>query len=460
MIYKSQLKKKIIYNFSSNKKIKICDIDNCYDLNYLKEYYNKLKNNHKIVNLNKKKVLAVINNKCSSFFWINFIISFLLNFTLMPNEKGNDSYKKIKKYYDAIIIFDGIKFKIINNKIRIKNSVFNKIDYISSTSGSTGKPKMILHDINSIIKNSRETIKKIKYKKNKNFLIAIPNYFNSAVCHFFTCLINDMSFFSSETLLFPKDLGSLINKFKINYFGGAPLQTSWILGLKTKMKSLEKIISSGDFLDKKIILEFHKLKLKKYDLYNIYGITELGGRVFINHINKSKKPLCVGDKLSHFKIYLKKVSKQIYELCVNSKFIFKGYYEKNLNTKILVNQNFQTNDLVKIDGKNIFIVGRKNEIFKSSGKKIFPEKIKNEILKVKNITNVFVFPKYVTNYGNVPIAAYQAKKRIKEDKIYNLISKNLENNHIPKELKWYKKFPYLGNKKINKIKIKNESSKN
>ena len=45
----------------------------------------------------------------------------------MPNEKGNDSYKKIKKYYDAIIIFDGIKFKIINNKIRIKNSVFNKI---------------------------------------------------------------------------------------------------------------------------------------------------------------------------------------------------------------------------------------------------------------------------------------------------------------------------------------------
>ena len=88
-------------------------------------------------------------------------------------------------------------------------------------------------------------------------------------------------------------------------------------------------------------------------MYNIYGITELG-RVFINHINKSKKPLCVGDKLSHFKIYLKKVSKQIYELCVNSKFIFKGYYEKNLNTKILVNQNFQTNDLVKIDGKNIF----------------------------------------------------------------------------------------------------------
>ena len=48
---------------------------------------------------------------------------------------------------------------------------------------------MILHDIESIIKNSNETIKRVKYKKGDKFLISIPNYFNSAVCHFLRALL-------------------------------------------------------------------------------------------------------------------------------------------------------------------------------------------------------------------------------------------------------------------------------
>ena len=35
--------------------------------------------------------------------------------------------------------------------------------------------------------------------------------------------------------------------------------------------------------------------------------------------------------------------------------------------------------------------------------------IKNEMLRMKNINNVFIFPKYIKN-RNVPIAAYQSKK--------------------------------------------------
>ena len=102
----------------------------------------------------------------------------------------------------------------------------------------------------------------------------------------------------------------------------------------------------------------------------------------------------------------------------------------------------------------------KNEIFKSSGIKIFPEMIKNEMLRMKNINNVFIFQNTSKNYGNVPIAAYQSKKKIDDDKIYYFLNKSLEKNHIPKEFVWYKKMPFLKNKKLDKLKIKNEFSSN
>ena len=132
-------------------------------------------------------------------------------------------------------------------------------EYISSTSGSTGSPKMILHKFGSIIKNSIATSNRIKLKKNKNFLIAIPNFYNSAVCHFFTCLVKNINFYSFEGFMYPKNLNKLINKYKINYFGGAPIQAEWILGSNHKKISLKKIISSGDFLKENVI----KLYLKK-----------------------------------------------------------------------------------------------------------------------------------------------------------------------------------------------------
>ena len=68
----------------------------------------------------------------------------------------------------------------------------DKTEYISSTSGSTGEPKMILHKFDSIIKNSLETCKSVKFKSNKNFLILIPGFYHSAVCHFFTCLLKNI----------------------------------------------------------------------------------------------------------------------------------------------------------------------------------------------------------------------------------------------------------------------------
>ncbi len=448
-------KKKIFNNLKKNKsnyfsdgKIKIFYKD-------INERFLELKNLLKKKDIEKKKILAVIYNQSGINFWINFLISFMSNMTVMPLEKNSKNFKNIEKYFDVVILFDGFQYKINKNLKRKENKIMKIAEYISSTSGSSGNPKMILHKFDSIIKNSIETSNRIKFKKNKNFLIAIPNFYNSAICHFFTCLVKNINFYSIEDFMYPKNLNYSISKYNINYFGGAPIQAEWILGSNQKKISLEKILSSGDFLKKSIINFFLKKKTKVH-LYNIYGITEVGGRVFINDVRKSKNPLGLGKPLKHFKIIQKKISKKIFEIGIRSKFNFLGYYSDRFTQTDKIKSTYLTNDLAYKENGNFKLQGRKNEIFKSSGIKIFPEHIKNEILKIKGITNAFVFSKYFDLIGNVPVVAYEGKKQLNESLIIKDLSKTLQKKQIPIKYKYYIKFPYLKNKKINKIKIKNE----
>ncbi len=455
MVLKKKLQIKIINNLFKNKKFYISDIEEVINADNIKDKFVNFNSNKKIKNIKNKKVLAVINNNCGLNFWSNFIICFLNNYTIIPTEEGKKDFNKIKKYYEYIIIFKKDKFQLIKNKKKINNKLIEKVDYISSTSGSTGESKMILLTFDSIIMNSQSVIKRLNYKKKKNFLIAIPFYFNSAICHFFTCIINEMNFFSYEKLIFPFNLNLIITKFKINYFGGAPIQIQWILNFKKIKNNFQKAVSSGDFLNSVNIKKYLKSFKNKFELFNIYGVTELGGRVFINALKNSQHPFSLGVNLNYQKKKLKKISNNIYELGINSPFAFKGYYGNKIEKNVFTNNIFFTNDLVKKRNHNLELIGRKNEIFKSSGIKIFPELIKKEILKNKIITNVFVYPFYFDKYGSVPVAAFESKKEIKESEMIKFLKNKLEKNQLPKKFIWYKNFPLLKNKKIDKQKIKN-----
>jgi o-succinylbenzoate---CoA ligase len=455
-VIKNKLKKKILSNLKKNKTNYFSDGENKFFYkDILKKLY-RFESFLKLNNIQGKKTLAVIYDNTGIYFWINFLISFIFGMTLMPLKEKSKNFNKIKNYFDVIILCDGINYKIHKNNKRKKNRVIDKTEYISSTSGSTGLPKMILHQFDSIIKNSLETTKRLKFKSYKNFLISIPGFYNSAVCHFFTCLIKNLNFFYFERFNFPKNLNHLIHKYKINYFGGAPIQADWIIKSNlVKKTKLEKIISSGDFLSQEIINLFLKKKLK-INLYNIYGVTEVGGRVFISDIKNSKNPYALGNSLKHFKIIKKKISTKIFEIGIKSNFNFLGYYSKKLSYISKKGDIYFTNDLAIKFKKDLILQGRKNEIFKSSGIKIFPEYIKNKMLKLKKISNVFVFSKNIEIVGNMPVAAYESKKKINDNYLFKTLEMLLPKNHIPIRFKHYKKFPYLNNKKINKLKIKNE----
>lgn len=406
--------------------------------------------NLKISNIKKNNLkgstIAIIKNCRTIEYWVNFLVSMMCNFTVYPEIKET----KITKYYRNIAVFDGEKINFIRNKKPKNNKNLNKFDLIFSSSGSTGEPKLILQNFKSVIKNSIFVQKKIRFKKNKRFMMCIPSPFTSAICHFLLCLFNGVSIYSLQKILFPKDLNDIILKEKINYFGGPPLHSKWIIESKKK-EYLEKLISSGDFISDQIINKYLS-KNYKFNLYYMYGLSEVGGRFCINKIKNNRFKFYVGKPLEYFT--LKNQEDKISEIKIASRYLYVGYY---LDDKFYIRKEkyFSTGDIGKINNKHLILSGRVSEIFKSSGVMVYPLMIKKVMLKSGWFKDIFIFKGYIEEFGNVPYCAYIPKINIPQIKIIDYLNKRLNSNQIPKKFKSFKIFPRLGNNKIDKIKIIN-----
>ena len=99
-------KKKFFKNLKKNKK-------NYFSDGTLKVFYkdiNKrlfsLENFLEKKKIRNKKILAVIYNQTGINFWINFLISYMSDMTVMPLEKNNKNFKKKEKYLDVVILFN------------------------------------------------------------------------------------------------------------------------------------------------------------------------------------------------------------------------------------------------------------------------------------------------------------------------------------------------------------------
>ena len=442
--------KKIILKNISKKKFFISDGYELINGNEIIHRINKNANYLKKFKL-KGKTIAIIKNKSGVFYWTNFITAFLSDFTIYPEVKSNN----IKNLYNNIVVFDGKKILIKSNKSN-KDLNIKKFDIIFSSSGSTGEPKLILQTKKSVLKNTQHVLKQIKFKKNKIFMMCIPYIYTSAICHFFACVMSGVSIYAFQNTIFPSDLKNNLIEKKVNYFGGPPLHSKWIVNFfNNKLLNFEKLISSGDFLDNSTIDKYLKKKLN-FKFFYMYGISEVGGRFCINRLKNNKFKYSVGKPLGYMKIQNKEFQES--EILINSKDLYYGYYTKS---KFILQKNnlYNSGDVGILKKGNLFLSGRTSEIFKSSGVMIYPQLIRNELIKTKWFDEVFVFKGNISGFGNAPFCVFSSKKKIQTDKIISHLKKKIPSEQIPKKIIQIKNFPRLGNNKIDKFMVINTYNK-
>lgn len=332
--------------------------------------------------------------------------------------------------------------------------------YIIYTSGSTGNPKGVV----------------IKYKALNNLLNSFVQILNLNESDIFLALTTVSFDISILELLLPLWVGccvvlapnrcqidpyylkKIINEYNVTIMQATPVTWKMLVDSNWDNPNDIKIICGGEALDEKLA---NNLLSIATNVWNVYGPTET--TIWSSYYKlKSGNKISIGKPINNtiFKIFDNNIESNIGELYIGGSGLAKGYLHKRKLTRekfvtIDNHRYYKTGDIVKFENNNYYFLGRSDFQVKINGHRIELEEIEKNLSLIKDLKKAIV----LYNSGTKEIIAFIIEdKSIKDQKIYEFLSKKLPNYMLPNVIIRLDAFPLTNNKKIDRKKLLNEYS--
>jgi len=344
-----------------------------------------------------------------------------------------------------------IKKITLNTKHEKVKNLDDNIYTVLFSSGSTGKPKGIVHTKDTFVKNAQSVLSSINIQ-NITSVIPLKPYLVSALSHFLVHLYSDSHLIFVDT----DDLNSIVdiskNNDKLSYVG-SPLHIISMFPF-IKNKNPELFFSSGDIFYPSVIEDIIN-KFKNTIFFNVYGMAELGGRLFINKIDNSidiNLYKNIGKNINNTEVQIVND-----EVQVKSTLLFKGYIIDNNFYKRTEDYFLSGDKVIKVDNHYEFF-GRKNDEIKVAGNKVSMKYIEQKIsLALSNDYTPIIINEEHNLIGNILVLVIYIQNDIQLTRkdIIVLLRKQLESYELPHKIYLTKKLPYTQTMKIDRKEIKN-----
>jgi long-chain acyl-CoA synthetase len=404
--------------------------------------------------LNQNKIMLIDENlnyqeisKIVELYQPNYIVSKIKK----TNKKKNS--KLILKLFD---------YSIIKTNFETHNLIKNLL-ILLPTSGSTGSSKFVQLSEKNIISNAKSISKYLKIHSKDRAITNMPFYYSYMLSILNSHLISGGSIYISNKTILEKKFWIEFRRKKITSFNGVPYTWEMLNRIgkeKIFTKYLRYITQAGGKLDKKLANEFYQLcKLKKKDMYIMYGQTEASPRIaYIKNENIVKHQGSIGKPIDGVKMWIEnqksiKILKpnNIGGIFISGDNVMMGYSSsikdiKNKDTPNLKFEKLDTGDVGYFDKDGFFyITGRSNRIIKLYGNRVdldeIERKMDNYNLKVvcisKNNNLVIFFSRKII------------QKKI-EKKLYEILKINISRVRFIK----INIIPLTKNKKTNYKKLR------
>lgn len=256
------------------------------------------------------------------------------------------------------------------------------VAFATTSSGSTGIPKTLtythkkhLHNVNKIASGVKSKQENVLIVTPLSHMFGLSNLEIALACGHTVYLMNK---FDSDLII------DCIDKCKITKIPAVPSVFEIILrNDKIKICNTDSVksIRVGASLCKPETMNKIVSVFKNAEIFNSYGITEVGPGLFSYHPNGiTKPPLSVGYPIKGFQYRIVDDVLQIKTPFMNvSNLTEDGYYV--------------TNDLFEVDDNGFYYcLGRCDDVFKSGGHTINPIEVETEIEKLTGVKQAIVIP--------------------------------------------------------------------
>ncbi len=285
---------------------------------------------------------------------------------------------------------------------------------IMFTSGTTGLPKGVCQTLRAISSNAGHVALTLGLCGDDRIFINTPPYFTSGICHFLTLLAAGGGVAGQLGFFFGAGLLDEMETLGCTGFGGAPAHLVRVVEPLDvpAAHSLRFWVSSGDHLPLPVIEKFRRV-LPGVDLFNMYGLTEVSGRLCI--LPPAELDLRVGSvgrPIGDMRVIARRgngaeaAPGDVGELYVTGSLLMQGYLdEPGITARTLTAHGLKTGDFGHVDESGaVWIAGRKDDIIKRGGEKVSIIHVQQALQSLGRFADVAVLAAPDDILGHVPVA--------------------------------------------------------
>jgi O-succinylbenzoic acid--CoA ligase len=354
--------------------------------------------------------------------------------------EGSDFFKNkdlVQKFYFLKPLFEFTNFWFSETQI-----------WVAKTSGSTGIPKNIEISKNQMEASAKASLLFFDFeKKNDGLILCLSASHVGGFMVLVRAILGDLDLWILEPSSKPIPFSSEILKKRKWFVSMVPLQFASFI------KEQENIISSfkGILLGGAPIQDSNELNLKSLQcpVYQSYGMTETVSHIAIRNIYKPKNVIDI--KSQPFVILPGIEIRQNEQNCLKVK-------------GAVTNQEWiQTNDLVKIlDEKSFFFLGRVDDVINSGGLKINPIEIKSllETVLFKQVLEFQILGIADQNLGEKVVLAFEinGNPEFQSEQFWPLVfeklAEQIDSRLLPRSVFGLHQLPKTDNMKFDKPKLR------
>lgn len=350
-----------------------------------------------------------------------------------------------------------------------------QLAYIMYTSGSSGNPKGVMLEHRSLVNRLYWMQDYFAIDDKDKLIQKSPYFFDVSVWELFWWFFNgsSMHFIQPGSDKDSEALISEVEKNNITIMHFTPSNLSIFLdylergGSREKVKSLSRIICSGEILSSELVKKFKRLLGDIYNisLYNLYGPTEAAVDVTSYKCSGDEEEYVpIGRPIDNVEIYILGNNGEILpsgvsgEIHIGGECLARGYlnnaeltddkfyYHKDIGSRL-----YKTGDLgLYLPNGNLRFLGRIDEQVKIRGNRVEPGEIEICLSKFNGIKKGVV-TSFKDNSGNAYLGAYfTAEEVIPHEKIRHFIQNELPSYMIPSFFVQMESFPLTPNGKIDR----------